>query len=160
MRILRPLLLAALATVVACESGTGPGFEGNIVGQPETVNYTEALGVDLSQMTRSPTGLYFRDLTVGGGESAGRNQTAVVRYTGWLANGRRFDSGQLTATLDGESLIEGFTEGIIGMRVGGRRLMVIPPQLGYGESAQGVIPPGAVLIFEAELLAVSTPEPE
>jgi len=61
---------------------------------------------------------------------------------------------------DGESLIVGFTEGVIGMRVGGTRRLVIPPQLGYGNDEQGVIPAGAVLIFRVELLAVSSPTPD
>lgn len=160
MHHLRPFLLVALAGVLACGSGTGPGFKGNVVGSPETVQYTASLGVDLAQMTRSETGLYYQDLAVGGGDLAVEDRTVVVRYTGWLPNGRRFDSGQITAKLDGESLIAGFTEGIIGMRVGGRRLLVIPPELGYGNAEQGIIPAGAVLVFQVELLAVSAPEPE
>lgn len=160
MRQLRPLILAAAVLVAACDSGTGPGFAGNIVGQPETVVFTAALGVDLSAMTRTADGLYYQDLVTGAGEQAQSGQTAAIRYTGWLANGRRFDAGQINAPLNGEALIKGFNDGVIGMRVGGKRRLVIPPQLGYGNSPQGVIPSGAVLVFEVELLAVSQPEPE
>ena len=132
-----------------------PTVKGAILDAEAAFSYaTESLGVDLSQMTRTADGLYYQDLAVGGGDVAARDETAVLRYTGWLTNGRRFDSGQITAALDGESLIEGFTEGVLGMRVGGTRRLVIPPQLGYGSSVQGVIPAGAVLVFEVELLDI------
>lgn len=160
MSLLRPLIIAAAALLVACEGGTGPGFEGNITGQPETVAYTSSLGVNLSEMTRASSGYYYQDKVVGVGEMAARDETAAIRYTGWLPNGRRFDAGQINAPLNGESLIEGFNDGVIGMRVGGRRLLVIPPELGYRNSGQGIIPPGAVLVFDVELLAVTRPEPD
>ncbi|HLV26008.1 MAG TPA: FKBP-type peptidyl-prolyl cis-trans isomerase [Gemmatimonadales bacterium] len=160
MRKLRALIIATAALLAACEGGTGPGFEGNITGQPETVSFTESLGVNLSAMTRAPSGYYYQDLAVGAGELAARDETAAIRYTGWLPNGRRFDAGQINAQLNGEALITGFNDGVIGMRVGGRRLLVIPPELGYRNSGQGVIPANAVLVFNVELLAVSRPEPD
>lgn len=163
MLIRRTSAFAALAAALllgGCNSDRlGPGFEGNIVGSPETVEYVPSLGVDLSQMTRSSTGLYVRDLAVGTGALAVDSSTVAVRYTGWLANGRQFDSGTIDRlVLDGTQVVPGFEEGIEGMRVGGTRQIVIPADLAYGNDGSGtVIPPGAPLIFRIDLLAASAP---
>ncbi len=155
----RLLLLLALPVALAgCDLGSGPGFEGNITGPPESIDYAASVGVDLSRMTRTASGLYIENIVVGGGALAVDSGTAVVRYTGRLTNGRQFDAGQLSAVLDGNSLIAGFNEGVIGMRVGGKRKLVIPPSLGYGSDGQGAIIPGnATLVFDIELLAATPP---
>lgn len=147
--------MLALGALLACDEGTGPGFDGNITGQPETVVFTESLGIDLSDYLRTPTGLYVRNVVVGAGGTALTGLTAVVRYSGWLPNGRIFDSGQLPVELGEGQVVPGFEEGILGMNVGGERMLVLPPQLGYGNQVQGVIPRNAVLIFRVELLALS-----
>jgi len=112
----------------------------------------------------SPTELTTKDLVVGTGDQAVKGATLTMHYTGWLySNGRRgkkfdssLDSGQpFTFTLGAGEVIEGWERGIEGMKVRGKRELIIPPELGYG--AQGsppAIPPNAVLNFEVELLGV------
>ncbi len=130
------------------------------VGAPETLTYNPTLNVDLDMMARTESGLYWKDLTEGTGAQAVRGTTAVVEYTGWLANGNPFDSNKNTGRpfsfpLGQRRVIDGWDEGVAGMRVGGKRLLVIPPQLGYGASGMGAsIPGNATLVFEVELLDV------
>ena len=130
------------------------------VGAPETLTYNPSLNVDLAMMARTPSGLYWKDITVGTGAEAVRGSTAVVDYTGWLADARQFDSsrpaGKPYSFQVGQGrVIAGWDEGVAGMRVGGKRLLVIPPQLGYGPTGAGsVIPGNATLVFEVELVDV------
>ncbi len=102
--------------------------------------------------------LYVQDLVVGGGTAAGAKQVVAVIYTGWLANGTKFDSntGQapLTFTLGTHEVIDGWDQGVEGMRVGGRRRLVIGAALGYGAAGSGPIPPNSTLVFDVELRAV------
>ncbi|MCG8455546.1 MAG: FKBP-type peptidyl-prolyl cis-trans isomerase [Holophagales bacterium] len=108
------------------------------------------------------SGLQYKDVVVGEGTEAATGQTVRVHYTGRLADGKKFDSsrdrGQPFAFVLGTgTVIRGWDEGVAGMRVGGKRKLVIPPELGYGDrGAGGVIPPGATLVFEVELLAVGS----
>jgi len=106
------------------------------------------------------SGLIIEELAVGEGDVAAAGQTVTVHYTGWLTDGRKFDSSKDRADpfefpLGARHVIAGWDEGVQGMKVGGRRKLTIPPQLGYGaRGAGGVIPPNATLVFEVELLAV------
>lgn len=110
------------------------------------------------------TGLKFTDTVVGTGASPKRGQTCVMHYTGWLsegdAKGRKFDSSvdrgaPFEFPIGMKRVIAGWDEGVATMKVGGKRTLIIPPQLGYGErGAGGVIPPNATLIFDVELLAI------
>jgi FKBP-type peptidyl-prolyl cis-trans isomerase FkpA len=108
----------------------------------------------------TPSGLKIEDEVVGTGAEARAGQQATVHYTGWLTDGKKFDSSKdrgqpFTFPLGGGQVIKGWDEGVIGMRVGGKRKLTIPPELGYGaRGAGGVIPPNATLIFEVELLDV------
>ena len=106
------------------------------------------------------TGLKYEDLLEGEGKVAEANQKVSVHYTGWLADGTKFDSSldrndPFSFPLGGGRVIRGWDEGVQGMKVGGKRKLTIPPQLGYGSAgAGGVIPPNATLVFEVELLEI------
>lgn len=107
------------------------------------------------------SGLQFEDKRAGTGAKARSGQNVVVHYTGWLTDGRKFDSSRdrnqpFAFGLGAGQVIAGWDEGVEGMQVGGLRRLTIPPQLGYGEfGAGGVIPPNATLVFEVELLEVN-----
>lgn len=106
------------------------------------------------------SGLKYIEMTVGTGEAPQTGQIVQAHYTGWLTDGKKFDSsrdrGQTFAFPLGQGrVIKGWDEGIASMKVGGRRLLIIPPALGYGErGAGGVIPPNATLIFDVELVSL------
>jgi FKBP-type peptidyl-prolyl cis-trans isomerase len=112
------------------------------------------------QYESNPSGLKYLDIQAGSGATAKAGQKATVHYTGWLANGQKFDSSvdrnePFEFTLGAGQVIKGWDEGVAGMKVGGKRKLVIPPAMGYGaRGAGGVIPPNAELIFEVELLGV------
>ncbi len=110
------------------------------------------------QMTDS--GLKYEDTIVGNGDTAAAGQSVSVHYTGWLTDGKKFDSSKdrndpFEFKLGAGQVIRGWDEGVQGMKIGGTRKLTIPPQLGYGaRGASGVIPPNATLVFEVELLAI------
>lgn len=116
-------------------------------------------GSEGKEVTTS-SGLQYIDLTVGTGATASGGQTVTVHYSGWLENGKKFDSsvdrGQpFSFPLGTGRVIKGWDEGVQGMKVGGKRKLIIPSSLGYGaRGAGGAIPPHATLIFEVELLGV------
>jgi peptidylprolyl isomerase len=118
-----------------------------------------------SKMTTTKTGLQYEDITVGDGPSPKTGQTCVMHYTGWLwengAKGKQFDSSidrgrPFEFPLGQGRVIKGWDEGVATMRVGGKRKLLIPPQLGYGAkgAGNGLIPPNATLFFEVSLLSV------
>ena len=119
----------------------------------------EQAGPEGKEVTTS-SGLQYIDLTVGTGATAQAGQTVTVHYTGWLENGKKFDSsvdrGQpFSFPLGAGRVIKGWDEGVQGMMVGGKRKLTIPSSLGYGTRGAGsAIPPNATLIFEVELLGV------
>lgn len=109
------------------------------------------------------SGLQIQDEVVGTGAEATPGQQVTVNYTGWLMDGTKFDSSldrnqPFSFVLGGGQVIKGWDEGVAGMKVGGKRILIIPPELGYGaQGAGGVIPANATLKFEVELLNVSGP---
>lgn len=144
MQLTRRQTLAAALALVASGASTATAQTG------ETVT--------------TPTGLQITDSKVGTGATPKTGQTCVMHYTGWLyengAKGKKFDSsvdrGQpFEFPIGVKRVIAGWDEGVATMKVGGKRTLIIPPQLGYGaRGAGGVIPPNATLIFEVELLDV------
>ena len=122
----------------------------------------------MSQSATSPvttsSGLQYIDTKPGTGAQPKQNQTAVVHYTGWLyengVKGRKFDSSvdrndPFEFPVGAGRVIKGWDEGVAGMKVGGKRTLIVPPQLGYGaRGAGGVIPPNATLMFDVELLGL------
>lgn len=105
------------------------------------------------------SGLVYEDLQVGDGATAKSGDTVTVNYTGWLTNGTKFDSSidrgkTFDFTVGSGNVIAGWDEGVVGMRVNGTRLLVIPSSLGYGSNAYGSIPANSNLIFEVQLVAI------
>jgi FKBP-type peptidyl-prolyl cis-trans isomerase len=151
-RILFALALAALPLgATACgDSPTNPSVE--------DTRFAASLGVDLNSMTRTSTGLYYADKTVGTGAVAQNGKQVGVYYNGSLPSGRQFDartSGDpLAWVLGGGRMIAGFDQGVLGMKVGGTRLLVMPPSLGYGNQPVGSIPANSILVFEVTLVSV------
>ncbi|HLH96341.1 MAG TPA: FKBP-type peptidyl-prolyl cis-trans isomerase [Xanthobacteraceae bacterium] len=129
-----------------------------------TSSFTSASAQNAGATMTTASGLQITDTKVGTGASPKTGQIAVVHYTGWLseggAKGKKFDSsvdrGQpFEFPLGMHRVIAGWDEGVASMKVGGKRTLVIPPELGYGaRGAGGVIPPNATLIFDVELLDV------
>jgi peptidylprolyl isomerase len=111
------------------------------------------------QPTTTSSGLQYWDIVAGSGATAAPGNMVKVHYTGFLTNGEKFDSSRdrgepFSFPLGAGQVIKGWDEGVAGMKVGGQRQLRIPPQLGYGASGTGPIPPNATLIFDVELLGV------
>jgi FKBP-type peptidyl-prolyl cis-trans isomerase FkpA len=144
-------ILAFLVVLSACRSGGD---------RPSAGGFSAELGIDTAAMTKTPNGLQYQDVKVGQGAEAKRGSTAVVHYTGWLTDGKKFDSSRDRGTpfdfeVGAGEVIAGWDLGVAGMKVGGQRKLVIPADLGYGAAgAPPVIPPGATLVFDVELLEV------
>jgi len=132
-----------------------------IIVAPAPINRSQAAANEVIEM---PNGLKYTDTKVGDGAEATAGKKVSVHYTGWLYNngtkGAKFDSsldrGQpFQFSLGAHQVIAGWDEGVAGMKVGGKRTLVIPPELGYGaRGAGGVIPPNSTLMFDVELLGV------
>jgi FKBP-type peptidyl-prolyl cis-trans isomerase len=150
----RPLLLLVIGLIAACSSK--PDDKGGATSG----GFSAALQVDTAAMAKTPTGLRYQDLAEGQGAAAAAGKAVTVHYTGWLPNGEKFDSSRdrdepFGFTLGAGQVIAGWDEGVAGMKIGGKRKLVIPPDLGYGTAgAPPDIPPGATLVFEVELLNV------
>jgi peptidylprolyl isomerase len=155
---LRPILSAAMAVALLFSPVVSAGLRAAdpAAGQAAQDDKKE------KKMTKTESGLQYRDVKEGTGEKIKNGQTAVVHYTGWLwvedAKGKKFDSsvdrGQTFDFQVGNGdVIKGWDEGVAGMKVGGKRELIIPAELGYGaRGAGGAIPPNAILFFEVELL--------
>ncbi|MBI3949560.1 MAG: FKBP-type peptidyl-prolyl cis-trans isomerase [Acidobacteria bacterium] len=161
MRVCNLLFVVAIAMAVC---GQQAAF--GVIGQDQSKPKQEAKTPkpsktsDEAKEVTTPSGLKYVDLVKGTGPSPQRGQTVRVHYTGWLTNGKKFDSsvdrGQpFEFPIGMGRVIKGWDEGVMSMKVGGKRKLIIPPELGYGERGAGsVIPPNATLIFEVELLEI------
>jgi FKBP-type peptidyl-prolyl cis-trans isomerase FkpA len=156
-------VVALLAFAAASCGGVGAGGGGAAppvpaASGPETVTFAPSLGIDLASMRRTSSGVYWKDLKVGTGATARRTSSVSARYTGYLADGRIFDTtGSDTPVafqLGGREVIRGWNDGIPGMKAGGIRRLVVPPELGYGTRGRGGVPPNAILIFDIQLVDV------
>ena len=147
----RLMLVVAMLAFTSC--GGGENGVSNEQFAPE-------LEVALDSMTETSTGLRYQDLVVGDGTEAAAGNAVAVHYTGWLVDGTKFDSsldgGQpFTFVVGAQNVIAGWDEGVAGMKEGGKRKLVVPPELGYGSDGfPPVIPRNATLVFEVELLEV------
>jgi peptidylprolyl isomerase len=143
-----------LVLLAACLTGTDPGTPSN----PATETYAPSLGVNISQMTRISGALYIQDLVVGTGATAATGKAVSVTYTGWLVDGTQFDSnvGKTPASfvLGTGQVIQGWELGLLGMRAGGKRRLVIGSDLAYGSSGYLDIRPNTTLVFDVQLLSV------
>ncbi len=129
-------------------------------GEPSSGGAGQGQGQGQGQEQTTPSGLHITDYGGGNGPAAKAGDHVAVHYTGTLENGRKFDSSRdrgqpFEFGLGQGQVIAGWDEGVAGMRVGDRRRLIIPSELGYGSrGAGGVIPPDATLIFDVELLAI------
>ena len=153
----RSLRLLALALPLAAGACLGDPAAPKI----ESTIFAPSLGVDLAASTRSATGLYTRDLIVGTGATAVAGDSLNVHYSGALASAFVFDDNVAGVNpphrflLGAGDVIKGWDEGLVGMKVGGRRQLIIPARLGYGAAGNGVIPPNAILVFTVDLVSIT-----
>jgi FKBP-type peptidyl-prolyl cis-trans isomerase len=154
-------LIFTLTLVAAC--GDTPTNTAAPVAAP-TVTTAAASGAGaapaVGQSVKTASGLVYQDLVVGTGATATAGKTVSVHYTGTLTDGKKFDSSLDRGTpfsfpLGAGRVIKGWDEGVAGMKVGGKRKLTIPPDLGYGPQGTGPIPGNATLIFDVELLGVN-----
>lgn len=155
------LVSLGVAAFLVSLSGCGLSTEGS-APSIENTTFAPSVGVDLSKMTKQSSGLYYRDLVVGSGAVVARGQLLKVHYTGWLANGTKFETNGPTDTpfqfvLGAGQVIGGWDDGLVGMNVGGTRQLVIPPSLGYGSQPVGPIPGNSILIFTVDVVSAQTP---
>ena len=149
-----PVLLAVLPFVLlGCSDVTAPPSD------PAKETYASSLNVNITTMTKVTPDLYIRDSVVGTGAAAANGQTLGVVYSGYLVNGTKFDSNVGKATfsflLGFGMVIEGWDKGLVGMKVGGIRRLVIGSALGYGkDGSPPVIPGNATLVFDVQLVSV------
>lgn len=156
MRAIRWFLVLVLLTAAAAcgddEPSAGDGGGGGGSGDCE-----------VGEVVETDSGLEYEEVECGEGDEVARGDVVTVHYTGTLEDGEEFDSSRggdpVSFPLESGQLIEGWVEGIPGMREGGRRKLTIPPELGYGEAGfPPAIPPDATLIFDVEVVGVEAPD--
>jgi len=152
--IKHPVVVLSISLAGCASGGGAPPATRSM----ESIPFASALDVNLARMTKTPAGVYYRDIEVGTGPIVRGKEDLKVHYTGWLTNGVKFDSNTsdqppLTVPLGRSRVIKGWDDGLVGMRVGGRRQLVIPPELGYGSNRSDVIPADAVLVFEIRVVS-------
>lgn len=152
-----------VAPVIGCVEA--PPARPAVSGDPGQLTFAPSLNVKLDSTELRPSGLYVHDLVAGTGPTADSMMTAEVHYTGWLADGTKFDSSRegkkpFYFTLGIGQVIAAWDEGVRGMKVGGKRQLIVPPKLGYGDVGMPpVIPRLATLVFEVELVGLPPASP-
>lgn len=153
-------LLTAVAGWAIILAGCASGGTSSGGGDLTEVEFAPELGIVLDQMTRTPEGLYYADLEVGTGMEAQPGLRVTLHYNGWLPDGTLFESSleandPVVFVLGEEQVIRGWELGVPGMKVGGQRVMVVPPDLAYGSrGVRGVVPRRATLVFSLRLMSV------
>lgn len=159
-------------TVVAGASTSNPGQLGSgqvaskqdSASAPKTAPGPETFG-QYEQYKNNPSALT-GDMVIGSGDELKAGYQAAVLYKGWLTNGQMFDQSRVGSdgnlqpfilTLGAHQVIRGWEEGLLGMKVGGTRRIIVPPALGYGATAQGAIPANSMLVFDVQLLEIKAP---
>lgn len=149
----RLFALVGALSLVACLDVSGPG-----PSDPANETFASSLGIgnlkDTTVWKETANGTYFRDEVVGTGASLflpDFNDSIYVDYTGWLKDGTVFQATQINGALPAAGIIVGFLDGMVGMRIGGTRSVVIPSNLGFGNSTTGSIPPNSTLVFRIKL---------
>jgi FKBP-type peptidyl-prolyl cis-trans isomerase len=153
MKRMIPLLLTLTLLALGCAKKAEQNTE------PKAAETTPSGTAEAGETVITASGLNYQDLVVGTGKVAEAGLTVAVHYTGWLTDGTKFDSSldrgkPFEFPLGAGRVIAGWDEGVAGMKEGGKRILIIPPELGYGDRDLGVIPPNSVLKFEVELLEV------
>ena len=139
---------ALFAGACGSDNSTDPGP----VPEIETTTFAPSLGITLTNFTKTSDGLYYRDVVVGTGATVATGDSLFVHYTGYFTDAIVFDSNPSTAApfafkVGAGGVIKGWDEGVVGMRVGGQRQLIVPPALGYGSGAHGSIPGNSILVF-------------
>jgi peptidylprolyl isomerase len=154
-----PLARTLLAALLAAACGSDAEVKASRPPSnpdPTQNTYAPALGVALPAFYKTQLGTYYQDVAAGTGTVSIPGRRVKVRYAGYLTDGTRFDAGEYEFTPGAGEVIRGWDDGVPGMKVGGKRKLLIPAALGYGE--QGMppdIPPNSVLVFDVELLGVT-----
>ena len=159
-RAFRPLLvLVGMIGLAGCEDGpTEVVFE--VI---EDAQFAASLGIDLADFLVLNSGVYVKDVVVGTGDPAVFGTVPTVTFTGWLADGTQFDTGTFDFFMGNSQVVPGFEDGLLNVKVGGTRVMIIPPGRGYGGldqlDIQGnvLVPGGSIMVFEITLDSVEVP---
>jgi peptidylprolyl isomerase len=151
----RLISLSLVVTAFSIAGGLDSSGPGTVIPIEET-SFASALGVNLSQSTRTAAGVYYRDISVGTGPVVANGQTLRVRYTGWLSSGLMFETNTTQPqpfpfVLGVDNVIAGWHDGLQGVRVGGKRQLIIPASMAYGSQGSGPIPGNAVIVFNIEV---------
>lgn len=163
------MMLAAMLFVAGCAGSNASHSADSTAAPGAAATPTPAAATNLAAMAPDPrikvhklaSGLVYEDLVIGNGRMADPGLQVSMNYTGWLTDGTEFDSSSrggrpYTFTLGAHTVIAGWDEGIKGMRMGGKRKLTIPPDMGYGVQGSGNrIPPNATLVFEVELVGIN-----
>lgn len=169
LRMRTSVLLVLVAALTACGDDLGMGLNGREEAEViETTKFHASLEITLSEYTKTNTGLYHKSISDGEGDLvAAAGDTVTVYYGAWLSNGTALDPGEIifirgTDTVDAKTIpaeggvIPGFDQGIEGMKLGGVRQLIVPPELAYGNNWVGeIIAPGSIMIFRAHLLRIN-----